>query len=188
MKNYQYASIVIVFALLLNASYAEAQPPRTTVINRTTVATGKSKVSRTTARTTPNRKTVKRTTIVHTPSRARVINTLPARTVVINHRSVPYYYNSGIYYRKSGTRYIIAPAPVGIHVRVLPTGFHRVVSGSTVFFHFGGTFYRHNSNSNDYEVVAPPQGGVIYDLPDGAQQMTVDEKLYYEYNGTLYKK
>ena len=189
MKKYQVAAIAITLAILMHTVYADAQPPRTTVINRTTVTkSGNGKVQRTGTRTTVHKKTVKRT-VAHTTPRGRVITRLPQKTVVIKHRNVPYYYSRCIYYHKRATGgYIVAPPPVGLHVRVLPVGFRRVVVGPTVFFHFGGTFYRQDNRSNDYEVVAPPQGGIIYDLPEDAQQMTVDGKLYYEYNGTLYKK
>ncbi|MCB9045528.1 MAG: hypothetical protein H6550_05245 [Chitinophagales bacterium] len=186
MKKYRNVAVTLIVVMILPFLKADAQSPRTTVINRTSSAQGRN--GGTVARTIVVNKQPAKRKASHIAIPARTINTLPGRTTIITHRSIPYYCNSGMYYRKTAGRYILTPAPIGLRMHVLPVGYRSIVVGPTVLFNFGSTFYRQDTRTNDYEVVAPPAGGVIYDLPDGAQEMTVGGKIYYEYNGTLYKK
>lgn len=184
MKQYIWIALVLPVVIVLFTSNADAQPTRKTVINRTASVNGKP--ARANRVVVINRQPARRAT-VKTIRRQRAINVLPGKAIVMTHRNVPYYYISGTYYRKSGAGYVVAPAPIGLRVRSLPAGYCKVVVGPVAIFHFGGTFYK-QLNDNEYEVIAPPNGGIVYDLPDDAQEITVDGKVYYEYNGTLYKK
>lgn len=187
MKQHKYKSLALILPVIVMLCFTnvDAQQSGKTVINRS--ANVKGKATRANTRVVVVNKQPARRATVTTARRQRTINALPSKAVVITHRNVPYYYNSGTYYRKSGAGYVVAPAPIGLRVRALPVGFRKIMVGPFIFFHFGGTFYKQYKN-NEYEVVAPPSGGVVYDLPDDAQELTIDGKIYYEYNGTLYKK
>ena len=49
-----------------------------------------------------------------------------------------------------------------------------------------GVFYHQVENSDNYEVVVPPEGAVVDGLPDGYSIKKIDGVEYYFLNGTYY--
>lgn len=98
------------------------------------------------------------------------------------------FYRPGYYYRPY--RYF-GPA-IGFRVSVLPYGFLTFNTGWGPYYYYDGFFYRPYANSQtqteQYEVVDPPMGVVIPDLPSGTEKVTIDGNTYYEKNGTFYQE
>lgn len=74
---------------------------------------------------------------------------------------------------------------IGFRTRVLPFGFYSFYWGPEHYYYYGGIFYL--PYNGGYQVVVPPVGAVVLNLPDGAQSITIDGQLFYEFNGVYYK-
>ena len=110
------------------------------------------------------------------------------RHVHIVHSGVDYYYCDGLYYRFLGGRYVIAPAPRYIRVRTIPASYFSFRIGSLAYYYSLGTYYHYDPVTLTYEVVAPPMGAIVPELPEyDVNTVVINNKTYLEYDGTLYK-
>ncbi len=110
------------------------------------------------------------------------------RHVHIVHSGVDYYYRDGLYYRFLGGRYVIAPAPRYIRVRTIPASYFSFRIGSLAYYYSLGTYYHYDPVTLTYEVVAPPMGAIVPELPEyDVNTVVINNKTYLEYDGTLYK-
>ena len=55
-----------------------------------------------------------------------------------------------------------------------------------MYFVVAGTFY--TQIGNEYEVVEPEIGTIVYELPEDYERVTIDGQTYYEYGNILYEK
>lgn len=111
----------------------------------------------------------------------------PKNAFIIAHSGRKYHYKSGIYYRKSGAKYLIVKAPVGLRVQTLPKeGIRCVVRGKRYFYYYG-TFYKQVDNSDEYITVAPPLGARVNALPEGYKTVEIKGEDLYQFEGTYYK-
>lgn len=98
------------------------------------------------------------------------------------------YYPRGYYYRP----YRYYGPPIGFRVGFLPYGFLTFNTGWGPYYYYDGFFYRPYANTQtqteQYEVVDPPMGVVIPNLPGGARKVVIDGNTYYEKNGTFYQE
>lgn len=105
------------------------------------------------------------------------------------------YYHGGGYYHRGGYYYrpyrYFGP-PIGFRVGFLPYGFLTFNTGWGPFYYYDGFFYRPYANTQtqteQYEVVDPPMGVVVPNLPTDAKKVTIDGNTYYEKNGTFYQE
>jgi len=67
---------------------------------------------------------------------------------------------------------------------VLPYGYYPFYFGANQFYYSGGLFYQ--QNDNQYEVVTPPVGAEVPNLPSEANLVTINGQDYYEYKGVYY--
>jgi len=74
---------------------------------------------------------------------------------------------------------------IGFRVNVLPYGYWPFYFGSDYYYYYDNTFYRRYDDRN-YEVVAPPIGAKLPELPKAAKAVTIDGIKYYELGGTFY--
>lgn len=77
---------------------------------------------------------------------------------------------------------------IGLYVSSLPFGYFSLGAAFGPMYYFGGTYYQSTGDDRGYQVVAAPNGAAVPDLPDGAQEITVDGNTYYELNGTYYQE
>lgn len=122
----------------------------------------------------------------HLPRWRTVVATVPAGAVVIKTHKVPYYFHSGIYYTPVNTGYVIVRPARGVRVRVLPTGYRKVVVGPRPYYYYYGTFYSKVDNSNAYETVDAPEGAVVDALPEGYEVKTIGDTEYYVLDDVYY--
>jgi len=110
------------------------------------------------------------------------------RHVHIVHSGVDYYYRDGLYYRYINNRYVIAPAPRYIRVRTIPASYFSFRIGTLAYYYSLGTYYNYDPVTLTYEVVAPPMGAIVPELPEyDVNTVVINNKTYLEYDGTLYK-
>jgi len=88
------------------------------------------------------------------------------------------------YYRPYYSYYNFYRPFLGFRIGVLPYGYYPFWYGPTQFYYSGGLFYQ--QNNSQYEVVTPPVGAEVPNLPSDANQVTINGVDYYEYKGVYY--
>ena len=107
-----------------------------------------------------------------------VVNAMPPGYYRVPYRGGSYYFNDGYWYRPYGSRYVVVTPPYGVRVRYLPSYAEQVWIGSIGYFLAAGTYYLWQANSQEYEVVAPPQDA----QPVAVAQSGYDLVAYPLYN------
>ncbi len=129
------------------------------------------------------------------PSRAVVVNrpavksvgTIRANHATIRHNGVLLHISKGKFYRKVNSNYVLSMPPIGVRVKTLPSARVLFRFNNRPYYCYGGVIYS-KIESGEYEVVAPKVGMVVPELPEaGVSELSIDGKIYYEYDEILYK-
>lgn len=88
------------------------------------------------------------------------------------------------YYRPYYSYYNFYRPFLGFRIGVLPYGYYPFYYGANQFYYSGGLFYQ--QNNSQYEVVTPPVGAEVPNLPSDANLVTINGVDYYEYKGVYY--
>ena len=105
----------------------------------------------------------------------------------VSYRGIDYSYDNGRYYRVNNGVYIVTTPPRGIRVGIIPNGFLTLMVGTLPYYYYGGVYYREIDRDN-YEVVDPPMGAIVPELPaDDVRAVVIGGKTYFEYDNILYK-
>lgn len=88
------------------------------------------------------------------------------------------------YYRPYYSYYNFYRPFLGFRIGVLPYGYYPFWFGANQFYYSGGLFYQ--QNNSQYEVVTPPVGAEVPNLPSDANLVTINGVDYYEYKGVYY--
>ncbi|MBV7532971.1 DUF6515 family protein [Chitinophaga sp. sic0106] len=121
----------------------------------------------------------------------RYIRTVPGpgpRVVVHGGITVNRGYPGYYHYRGYRPYYRYYYPPVGFYVNTLPYGYFSLGTAFGPVYYYGGTYYSRSNNQQGYDVVDAPTGAMVPNLPDGAQEVTVDGNVYYDVNGTYYQE
>jgi hypothetical protein len=95
------------------------------------------------------------------------------------------YPNGGSHWHKRAC-YWAARSP-GMVLAALPAGFVQVSVGGTGYYYYDGVYFRPVASlSSGYEVVAPPTGVVVPQIPTDAELVTVGDGVYYYAGGAFY--
>ncbi len=89
------------------------------------------------------------------------------------------------YYSPYYRPYIPYGPSIGFRINVLPFGYYPFSFGNGYYYYYDNTFYRRYDDRN-YEVVTPPIGAKLPQLPRNAKAITIDGIRYYELGGTYY--
>jgi len=84
---------------------------------------------------------------------------LPEGRILVAFHGDRYYVSGGVWFRCSGRGYVVAAAPVGAYVPVIPPGFTTVVYGGIPYYYANDVYYAGAVAAPGYIVVAPPDGG-----------------------------
>jgi hypothetical protein len=130
--------------------------------------------------------------------------TPPRLHVTIGYRHRHYWYAGGFYYWPFGSRYVLVIPPVGIVVPLLPPTYSIVYVRDVPYYYASGSYYVATPESAtivagsdegatdyepgiNYEVVAPPLGAAVEELPEDAAAVEVAGKTYFFFDGTWYR-
>jgi len=91
------------------------------------------------------------------PPRGYAVGALPRGYVTVGYRGSPYYYHSGIWYRRGGYGYVVVRPGVGLFVPVLPGFYTSLWWGGVPYYYADDVYYRYYAGRG-YEVVEPPAG------------------------------
>lgn len=111
------------------------------------------------------------------PPPGLVVEAIPRGHVVVPYRDTRYYFYGGIWYRPSGTRYVVVTPPIGLTVSVLPPYYTTVWVGGVPYYYAGGVYYVWRPVERVYEVVEPPREREILAIPPEPEQLFVYPKL-----------
>jgi hypothetical protein len=110
------------------------------------------------------------------PAPGYAVPTLPMGSLSIRFGNASFFFHSGVWYRPSGSRFVVVLPPVGIYVSVLPPAFVTLWLAGSVYYYANGVYYA-PAGSAGYVVVAPPPGA------DSAQPAAAPEPIFYPRNG-----
>jgi len=110
------------------------------------------------------------------PPRGHIVPTLPVGHRPILYRGVHYHYHDGVWYRPSGTRFIVVLPPPGIIVPFLPPFFTIVWYGSVPYYYAGGVYYLWYPEHRYYAVAEPPPESEVREQPAGSDEIFIYPK------------
>jgi hypothetical protein len=118
-------------------------------------------------------------------------NYRPSRPYVSVNIGRPYNYNYRPYTYRPVYRphysYVHYGPSFGVHISILPRGYYPFYIGPNPYYYNDGVYYRPYSGGG-YEVIAPPLGATVKQLPSGAKVSVIDGVKYYELGGTYYQE
>ncbi len=90
------------------------------------------------------------------PERGRHVDRAPRAAVEIRHRTHPYYYHRGTWYRPDGPRFLVVAPPLGLVVPVLPRYYSTFWFGGYPYYYANDVYYVYRPQMQGYVVTAPP--------------------------------
>ena len=90
------------------------------------------------------------------PRYGYAVPVLPAGHVALTFRGDPFFFHSGVWYRRGGPGFVVVRPPVGIIVPILPPAYSTVVVGRIPYYYANDVYYEQAPDG--YAVVAPPPG------------------------------
>jgi hypothetical protein len=99
------------------------------------------------------------------PARGYVMPRLPAGSISVGFGRDAFYFQSGVWFRSSGPRFVVVEPPIGIVLPVLPAGCALVQAGAQTYCYANGVYYA--PSPGGYAVVGAPSlpGGVAAAQP-----------------------
>jgi hypothetical protein len=84
------------------------------------------------------------------------IPVLPGGHIALTFRGNPFFFHSGVWYRRGGPGFVVVRPPVGIIVPILPPAYSTVVVGSVPYYYANDVYYVEAPGG--YAVAEPPAG------------------------------
>jgi hypothetical protein len=121
------------------------------------------------------------------------IGVLPPGHVSITFRGAPFFFHSGVWYRRSGASFVVVRPPIGIIVPILPPGYATVVVAGRPYYYANEVYYVQSSGGyavaeapvgvpDDAAATPPPQAGSAGAAPGGGTWYYCESsKTYYPY-------
>src|SRR5690349_22246534 len=117
------------------------------------------------------------------PPRGYAVGALPRGYVTVGYRGGPYYYHSGIWYRRGPSGFLVVRPAIGLFVPVLPGFYSTLWWGGVPYYYADDVYYRYHPGRG-YEVVDAPAGDPSTTQPNGAAPATSQADLFiYPKNG-----
>ena len=178
--KYRISSMLLAFSFLFVMNNQKTYAQKNNRKNNKTTTKGISKNSK-------SRRVQSKTVTYKKPKRkVTSVRNLPNRRT-IKHNGANYYYSNNRFYNYSGGRYTTIIPKVGFRIREFPRGYRTVRHGNFNYRWLNGMFYI-LTNNNEYEIVEPELGTVIYELPNNYDRVVINGSTYYEFSNVLYEK
>jgi hypothetical protein len=104
------------------------------------------------------------------PGPGYAVSVLPAGHLALTFRGNPFFFHSGVWYRRSGPSFIVARPPIGIVIPILPPSYTTVWVGSAPYYYANDVYYVQAPGG--YAVAAPPGDEVEISAPAPAAPPT----------------
>ncbi len=130
----------------------------------------------------------KKSSVVVTNRPDRIVHTIDNGYTRIHHGGIDYSYRDGRYYRHNNGQYVVIAPPRGIRVTTIPRNYFTIMVGAVPYYYYSGVYYKYYDTYSNYEVVEPPMGAIVPELPsDYVRAVVINRKTYFEYDNVLYK-
>jgi hypothetical protein len=113
------------------------------------------------------------------PVTGYVVPALPPGSLSVRFDGGTYFFHAGVWFRPSGTRFVVVLPPIGIVVPLLPPGYVSLWVGSSLYYYANGVYYAPDGVAG-YVVVAPP---VQAEVPGSVAPAALPEPIFYPRNG-----
>lgn len=110
------------------------------------------------------------------PSRGTYVDRLPRDRIVVPYHDDRFYFDSGIWYRPSGARFVVVAPPIGLSVSVLPPFYTTLWVGGLPYYYADGVYYNWRPAERRYIVVEPPSETEITRLPPISEPLFIYPK------------
>jgi hypothetical protein len=110
------------------------------------------------------------------PPRDYAIKVLPPAHRVVPYRGSKYYFHGGVWYRPSGTRFVVVVPPVGLIVPFLPPFYTTLWVGGLPYYYAGGVYYVWHPEQRAYVVTDPPPEAEVTEQPAAPDELFVYPK------------
>ncbi len=97
------------------------------------------------------------------PRRGGFVRHLPADAITVQHGGARYFYERGIWYGTSGSRYVVVSPPLGLVVPVLPGVYATLRFGPRTYYYANDVYY--TPVAGGFAVSAPPPQSFYTPLP-----------------------
>jgi Family of unknown function (DUF6515) len=81
---------------------------------------------------------------------------LPGGHIALTFRGNPFFFHSGVWYRRGGAGFVVVRPPVGIIIPILPPAYSTVVVGGAPYYYANDVYYVQAPGG--YAVAEPPPG------------------------------
>jgi len=115
--------------------------------------------------------------------RGHAVPALPRGYRVVPYRGSNYYFHAGVWYRPSGSRFVVVFPPVGLIVPVLPPFYTTIVIGGVPYYYADGIYYLWQPAERAYVVTEPPA-----ESDAAAQTVQQDQMFIYPKQGQSEQK
>ena len=120
---------------------------------------------------------------------------LPVGAKIIHRGPYDYYYASGRYYRLINNVYVISRPPVGaVIAKSILNGLLRLTDyvvkdayGKNQRYYTDDDGVYYVKSGSNYIVVDPPVGAIVYELPYGFEEVTINGTKYYQVDDNFYE-
>ena len=92
-----------------------------------------------------------------------------------------------LFYAAYGDYFGLVAPPFGLTLGFLPRGYWGFNWGGYPYYYYSGVFYKPTEDKK-YQVVVPPVGVEVPNIPKDAKPIVVNDQKLYEYLGTYYKE
>ena len=117
------------------------------------------------------------------PPRGYAQPRLPGGSVSINFGGGNYFFNSGVWFRPYGGRFVVIAPPLGIVIPFLPAAFVTLRIGGAPYYYANGTYYS-PAPGQGYLVVAPPPGAdAVQAVPPPPPTPAAPDPIIYPRSG-----
>jgi hypothetical protein len=110
------------------------------------------------------------------PPRGHRVPALPHDHRKIPYRGKRYYYDRGVWYVYSGTRFVVVFPPIGIAVPILPPFYTTIWVGSVPYYYANGVYYVWRPAQRVYVVTDPPTESSVLEEEEKPQELFVYPK------------
>lgn len=117
------------------------------------------------------------------PSHGYNLRSLPKRYNIIRYRNRPYFYNSGIWYLRSGAHFVVTVPPIGIVVPFLPSFYTTLWISGVPYYYANDVYYVWQPEKNGYVVTNLPQ-----DVNEDETRPLAEQLFIYPKQGQSEKK
>lgn len=116
---------------------------------------------------------------------------IPPRYAPVYYNGCPYYFYNSVFCRYHNGHYVICRPPIGAVIAY--SIFHTwrpviIVHNNVNYYYDDGSFYLLARNRYDYEVVNPPIGARIAELPSNYEELILDNRVYFKVDNVYYKE